>query len=343
MSSTAASAVAEVARTTGPAADATGSATLRIIAGPTGAGKSALAMRLAERHGAVIISADSRQIYRGFDIGTAKPTAAERARVPHDGIDVAEPNERWSAARWADAASGWVHDLQTAERPTIIVGGTGLWLRALVQPLADEPPMDAERRLALQAAMADMETPTLRRWVQALDPARAGPRMGRTQFLRAIEVALLSGVRLSARMAAGTHKPRRRARWLIVDPGAALHARLETRIDAMFAAGWVDEVRRLMRYVPADAPAWNACGYREIREVVEGRSTEAEAREKVLISTRQYAKRQRTWFRNQLEESDPDTSVTRIDPLADRTRAEDSAERWFHGLPEGSPGVGEHA
>lgn len=309
MSSTAASAGAEPS-------------VLRIIAGPTGAGKSALAMELAERYGARIISADSRQIYRRFDIGTAKPSAEERARVAHAGIDVAEPTERWSAARWAQEADGWLAEDASAGRTSIVVGGTGLWLQALVRPLAAEPPMDPAQRQALQHALRALDTAELRRWVQALDPARA--HLGRAQLTRAAEVALLSGTRLSewhARHGAPTPRP---ARWLVVDPGPALEGRLDARRAAMLDAGWLNEVRRLVEDVPADAPAWNACGYREIREVVLGERTLAAAVEAVRISTRQYAKRQRTWFRNQLQEVG---EVTRLDPTA--PDADAVAEHWF--------------
>lgn len=299
-------------------------APLRIIAGPTGAGKSALAMHLAERHGAVLISADSRQIYRRFDRGTAKPTAEEQRRVPHRGIDVADPTERWSAARWAKAAAGWIDEATAAGRPAIIVGGTGLWLRALVAPLAEEPPMDPARRIAMQAALAALETPALRRWVETLDPPRA--HLGRTQLVRAAEVALLTGTRISEWHSAAVGTPRRTARWLIVDPGPVLSERLESRLQAMLAAGWEDEVRALMTEVPADAPAWNACGYREIRQAVEGQGTMAAAHAAVLVSTRQYAKRQRTWFRNQL---DDEPAVLRLDPRAPDSTAR--AEQWFLG------------
>lgn len=295
---------------------------LRIIAGPTGAGKSALALALAERHGARIISADSRQIYRGFDIGTAKPSVAERARVPHAGIDVAEPTERWSAARWARAAEEWLAEDAAASRPSIVVGGTGLWLQALVRPLAAEPAMDPAQRQALQRALRVLDTEELRRWVLELDPPRA--HLGRAQLTRAAEVALLSGTRLSDWHARhGTPVPRP-ARWLIVDPGAALEGRLDARRTAMLDAGWVEEVRGLVERVPADAAAWNACGYREIREVVLGERALAAAVEAVRISTRQYAKRQRTWFRNQLQEVG---AITRLDPTAPDAAA--VAEHWF--------------
>ncbi|MEN9790946.1 MAG: hypothetical protein RLZZ63_604 [Gemmatimonadota bacterium] len=295
---------------------------LHIIAGPTGAGKSAIALALAERHGALIISADSRQIYRGFDIGTAKPTREERRRVPHAGVDVAEPTERWSAVRWAEAAHGWIAAAQGRGQPVILCGGTGLWLKALLHPLAPQAPLDPTRRAALETALATLETEALRRWAAVLDPARAS--LGRTQLIRAIEVALLTGARLTDAFAEHSEAPAFRTHWLIVDPGPALHERLAARIDAMFAAGWEAEVRALIAMVPADAPAWNACGYREVRELVQGERSRASAGEAVLIATRQYAKRQRTWFRHQLTATD---EVTRLDSTA--ADAEALAELWF--------------
>jgi len=295
---------------------------LRIIAGPTGAGKSALAMALALRHGARIISADSRQIYRGFDIGTAKPSRDEQRRVPHAGLDVADPTERWNAARWALEAAIWLAEDAERRRPSIVVGGTGLWLQALVRPLADEPPMDPVRRAATQDFLKGMPTEALRSMVERLDPPRA--HLGRAQLLRAAEVAMVSGERLSDWHAKGSTRPARAARWLIVDPGPALAERLDRRREQMLVEGWLDEVRQLMEHVPAEAPAWNACGYREIREHSEGARPLADALDAVRISTRQYAKRQRTWFRNQLDDVGP---VTRLDPAAPDALA--VAERWF--------------
>jgi tRNA dimethylallyltransferase len=302
--------------------DGSDAAELRIIAGPTGAGKSALALQLAARHGGRIVSADSRQIYRGFDIGTAKPSAAERAAVAHAGLDIADPTERWNAARWASAAAAWLSEDAASDRPSLVVGGTGLWLQALVRPLAAEPPMDPDRRRDVQAELAAISTPALRELVERLDPTRAA--FGRAQLLRAAEVALVTGERLSDWHRRGSATPPRRARWLIVDPGPTLAAQLDARRAAMLKAGWVDEVERLTQSVPKDAPAWNACGYREIRDVVLGDATLEAAVEALRISTRQYAKRQRTWFRNQMDEVGP---VTRLDPTA--PDAADVAERWF--------------
>ncbi len=283
-------------------------ASLAVITGPTAAGKSALAMALAERAGAVIVSADSRQVYAGFDIGTAKPARAERARVAHLGLDVAPPSERWSAARWADAATRWIEDARAAGRPVIVVGGTGFYVQALVAPLAAAPALDPERRAALEALLRDWPTAELRRWTERLDPVRA--QLGRTQLLRAVETALLAGQRLSDSFVTPSAVARWSARYLLVDPGPVLAARISARVDDMLAAGWLDEVRTLLREVDPAAPAWNACGYAALRAHVAGTLSLSAAREQVIIATRQYAKRQRTWMRHQL----PPETVTRLDP-----------------------------
>jgi tRNA dimethylallyltransferase len=281
-----------------------------VICGPTAAGKSALALRLAERVGAAILSADSRQLYRGFDIGTAKPTREERSRVAHFGIDVAAPTERWSAARWADDCERWLDACAAEGCPPLVVGGTGFYLRALAEPLFAEPPLDAERRRALERALDAVPGPELRRWVTALDPERA--HLQRTQLLRAVEVALLTGERISSWHARTARPPRHQLRYLLVDPGPALAGRIEARVDAMLAAGWPDEVTALLRSVPDDAPAWKASGYDVLRRHVRGELSRAVARERIVVETRQYAKRQRTWFRNQL----PTATVVPVDPDA---------------------------
>jgi tRNA dimethylallyltransferase len=203
----------------------------------------------------------------------------------------------------------------------IVVGGTGFYLRALFEPLFDEPDLDPARRSRLEANLTRLSLDELRRWCARLDPQRA--HLGRAQLLRAIEIALLTGHRLSALHGVRARPARRAGRYLVVDQGPALSARITTRLDAMLAGGWVEEVRRLSQEVPEDAPAWNATGYRVVRELVRGRLSAAAARERILIATRQYAKRQRTWFRHQLDES----QVTRLDP--DDHSAFPAAERWL--------------
>ncbi len=299
---------------------------LRVIAGPTAAGKSAVALWLAERHGASIVSADSRQLYAGFNVGTAKPTAAERAAVPHYGIDVLPPDRRYSAAAWAADAERWMDEIAAVRRVPLIVGGTGFYVRALFGPLFEEPALDAARRAALAAWLAGLPLSDLRRWCRRLDPARA--HLGRTQLLRALEVALLTGRRVSDLHRERARPSRWRARYLLVDPGPALADRIAARVDAMLAAGWIDEAEGLAARVPADAPAWKATGYEVLRAVAEGRESPARGRDRVLVETRQYAKRQRTWFRHQLKGE----SVTTVDPGHAGWR--DAADRWWRGDEE---------
>jgi tRNA dimethylallyltransferase len=279
-----------------------------VVCGPTAAGKSALALWLAQRQPTTIIVADSRQIYRRFDIGTAKPDDDERAAVPHRGIDVVEPTERYSAAAWAENADRWIDEARNEERVPLVVGGTGFYLRALFAPLFDEPVLDPASRREIEHVLSPLSFAELKRWVGVLDPDRA--HLGRTQLLRAIEVALLSGRRMSALHRERARPARRAARYLVVDPGPILSDRISARLDTMLAGGWVDEVKRLMSEVPENAPAWNASGYRVVREYVRGKRALDDVRETILIETRQYAKRQRTWLRNQLEAG----AVTRLDP-----------------------------
>jgi len=277
-------------------------------------------MALAEANGLAIVSADSRQLYRGFDVGTAKPTPDERARVPHYGLDVAEPTERYSAHRWAIDAESWCTTAAAAGTPPVIVGGTGLYVRAFVEPLDAVPALDADRRTALEPLLDAFDRTELQRWCERLDPARA--HLGRTQQLRAVETALLHGTRLSDRLGQ-PRPPARPVRYLLVDPGPILATRIAERVHRMVANGFIEEIERLRRDIPPDAPAWNASGYGVVRAAVEGTITMAAAIERVVIETRQYAKRQRTWFRHQV----PSALVTQVDPL-DRD-AVATARAWW--------------
>jgi tRNA dimethylallyltransferase len=298
---------------------------VRVVCGPTAAGKTQAALALARLHEVAIVSADSRQLYRGFDVGTAKPTPAERRAVPHFGIDVLDPTERASAAWWADRADGWLREAIEGRRAPVVVGGTGLYLKALFGEFFAEPPLDPARRHALQAELAPLSTDELRARVERLDPARA--HLGRAQLLRAIEIAELTGRRVSELHRERRTVPRWRARYLLVDPGPPLAERIAERTRAMLAGGWRDEVRQLARTVPAEAPAWNAAGYRTIRELEQGRLSTGDAERRVIIETRQYAKRQRTWFRHQLAGEE----VTRFDPREPASEARLAA--WWGGAP----------
>jgi tRNA dimethylallyltransferase len=271
-----------------------------------------LAEQLADQHRAVIVSADSRQIYRGFNIGTAKPSLHTRARVIYYGIDIAEPVERFSAARWAAEAREWICSSEEVGRRPLVVGGTGLYVKALVEPFFRAPELDATRRVKLEGELGALPLSELRRWCGQLDPARA--HLGRTQVIRAIEIALLAGRRISELHASysdnGAETPALEPAYLLVDPGPAVAAKIETRVDRMIASGWPEEVEDLATRIPPDAPAWKASGYRVMRDYVKGKIDLSSARERVIIETRQYAKRQRTWFRHQL----PSATVTRVNP-----------------------------
>ncbi len=299
---------------------------LRVICGPTAAGKSAVALELCELHNAAILSADSRQIYRRFDIGTAKPTPEQRTRVTHYGIDVADPQERYSAARWASEANDWIQCADNAGKDAVIVGGTGLYIKALVDPLFSAPEMDPVQRSRLERELETKPLDELRSWCEELDPARA--HLGRTQLLRAIETALLSGARISDlhaehKAATAVEVQDESVAYLVVDSGSELESRITARVDWMLKAGWADEVRELIRTIPQDVPAWKASGYSVIREHVEGRLDLSSARERIIIETRQYAKRQRTWFRHQL----PSAAVTVVNPEDSQARA--VAREWW--------------
>jgi tRNA dimethylallyltransferase len=283
-------------------------------------------MELARSYGAAIVSADSRQIYRGFDIGTAKATAGDRASVTHFGIDIVDSGERYSAARWSSDARDWMGDARRAGKEAVFVGGTGLYLRALVRPLFPAPPLDSASRAKLELELGSLPIAELRRWCKELDPSRA--HLGRTQLLRAIETAILAGSRVSDLHAA--HNARTRAHedelevsYLLVDPGPPLASRIESRVDVMLANGWADEILRLSSTTSPEAPAWKASGYATMRSFVEGALDLSSARERVIIETRQYAKRQRTWFRHQL----PAAAVTNVNP--DDSRALSIAREWW--------------
>ncbi len=299
---------------------------LRIICGPTAAGKSSLALYLAEMHGAAIVSSDSRQIYCGFDIGTAKPSREDCARVTHYGVNVASPEERFSAARWAAEADKWIESAGEIGKDALVVGGTGLYIKALVEPLFEAPMLDAARRSELERELESKSIDDLRRWCTELDPARA--HLGRTQLVRAIETAVLSGKRISElhslhNAARSAIAPGSSPRYLVVDSGPSLAGRIATRVDQMLADGWTEEVKELARKVPADAPAWKASGYAVMRQHVEGKLDLSSAKERVIIETRQYAKRQRTWFRHQL----PPAAVTHLNP--EDSRAQAVAREWW--------------
>lgn len=273
-----------------------------VLAGPTAVGKTAVAAALAAHLPLVVISADARQVYRRLDVGTAKPDAALRARVPHYGVDLVEPGERYSAGRFARDAAAWLTEARAGGRLPLVVGGTGFYIRALADGLFREPALDQQRREGMRQWSAGRPGTELARWAVRLDPRFSGG--GRQRAARAIEVALLTGRPLSLwqRMARATGVMRP---WYIVLtlPRESLRRRIGERVDAMLAHGLVDEVRaELARGTAPDAPGLDAVGYREVVAMLAGRLPAADLREAIARSTRQYAKRQETWFRHQLRD-----------------------------------------
>lgn len=268
-----------------------------VLVGPTAVGKTAVALALAEHWPVVVLSADSRQVYRGLDAGTAKPTADERRRVRHLGIDLVEPGERYSAGQFARDAARWLGELDPAAQP-VVVGGTGFYVRALADGLFHEPPLDLERRQRLRHWARGAEG--LGRWAARLDPTYSGG--GRQRAARVVEIALLTGRPLSwwqARAKAeGVMRP-----WYVrlTVPRAVLQRRITERVGRMLAAGWVQEVREVLeRGMAPEASGLDAVGYRQIVAHLAGDVAAERLAEAIAQETRRYAKRQETWFRHQL-------------------------------------------
>ena len=298
-----------------------GADNIRVICGPTAAGKSEIAQGLALEYGATIISADSRQIYRGFDIGTAKPSPLDRRSVWHESVDIADPTERYSAALWSAGAMRWITEARARGSVPLVVGGTGFYISALFHPLFEAPSLEPVARSRLEAFLAGMPTVELRRWCTRLDPAKS--QLGRVQLARAVETALLSGQRLSQLQSGQARIGLFTPHYLIVDPGVSLSSRIETRVDLMIEAGWLSEVKALAATVDSGAPAWKASGYSTMRRVATGEVDLSIARERIIIETRQFAKRQRTWLRHQLGAA----HITIVNPDdSDRTA---TIERWW--------------
>ncbi len=274
------------------------------IVGPTGAGKTAFAIALAERLGAEIVNGDSRQVYRGMDIGAAKPSLAERARAPHHLFDLRDPIEPLDAAEFARIARRTVAEIAARGRPALIVGGSGLYLRALRGGLFAGPPAapDLRRRMLADAGAAG--APAIYRRLAAIDPesaARIGPNDA-VRIVRALEVYELTGRPLSA-----WHREHRFAGYADCGPcvgltleRAELYRRIDRRFDDMIAAGLIDEVRALMAAGMDRGGAFAATiGYREIGAWMRGELERAEAIAVAKRETRRLAKRQMTWFRRE--------------------------------------------
>ena len=281
-----------------------GALPLLAIVGPTASGKSALAVELAGRVGGEVVACDSTQVYRGFDIGTAKPTAAERRGIPHHLLDLVEPGEIFHAGEYRRRAMDVLEDLARRGKLPIFTVGTGLYLRALIEGLCEAPARSEDLRERLRRLAEQRGHAYLHRVLERLDPvaaARIAPR-DIPKAIRAIEVRLLAGTPISALHHAGQTalEGYRPVKIGLMPPRDALYARIARRTQAMVDAGWVEEVRRLLESgVAPDAKPFDFIGYREWREVLAGQTTREQAIERIGQNTRRYAKRQITWFRRE--------------------------------------------
>jgi tRNA dimethylallyltransferase len=295
----------------------------RFLVGPTAVGKSAVAFRLAERLGGEIISVDSMQVYRGMDIGTAKPSAAERSRVPHHLIDVADLTESFDAARFCELARQTANEIQARGRKVIFCGGTGLYFKALLEGIGEASPSDAALRRELEGIPLVELVDELKR----LDPGtfdridRQNPR----RVLRAIEVIRLTGRPFSQQRSTwiDTDQQGRTPLIGLVRAPEDLRRRIDERVEVMFRDGLVEETKELLkRGLAQNATAMQAIGYRQVVEHLRGAMTLEETIALVKTRTRQFARRQMTWFRHQLQVRWLDlVQAERVDSIVDRVIA----------------------
>jgi tRNA dimethylallyltransferase len=282
----------------------TGLAPLIVILGPTASGKSALGLELAQKLNGEILVCDSTQIYRHFDIGTGKIPPAEQQGIAHHLVDLLDPEEIFTAGEYRRRALQVLDDLRRRKKLPIITAGTGLYLRALLEGLADTPERSAEIRDRLRASAQLHGTAHLHRLLTRLDPesaARIAPP-DTQKIIRAIEMRLVAGksateIHRSGRTPLEGYQPIRIG---LAPPREALYQRIHSRIDAMIQAGWIEEVAQLVKNgIPADAKPFQFIGYSEWRAFLAQKFSKDEALQKIQQSTRRYAKRQLTWFRRE--------------------------------------------
>lgn len=305
------------------------------LAGPTASGKTALALRLAEAWPLEVVSVDSALVYRGMDIGTAKPSAAERAAVPHHLIDILDPAQAYSAAGFVADARRLIGEIRARGRLPLLVGGTMLYFKALVEGLDELPPADPAVRAALDAEAAALGWPALHARLAAADPATASrlPPQDAQRIQRALEVLALTGRPLSSFHTAGARRPPARHQLLSLEPAERgwLHARIDQRFAQMLAAGLLDEVHALRARgdLHAGLPSVRCVGYRQAWEALDqgltGTALTRAVQERGAAATRQLAKRQLTWLRKMPRDILP---------------ADDPAAAWARARTLWAPGEG---
>ena len=309
-----------------------------VITGPTATGKSALGVALAKRLDGEILSADSMQVYRGMDIGTAKVTPAEMQGVPHHLLDIADPSENFSAARWVDAAAEAAADVFARGKVPILVGGTGLYIDSLLSGRDFAESGNADLRAALSAEYDRIGGEAFREKLREVDPERAETLhpADKKRLVRALEVYRLTGETISAHDERTKTLPQR---WpslrvaLTYADRADLYARIDARVEEMAAAGLFRETAGLLAAgLSPDCTAMQAIGYKESVDYLQGRCTEAEAIDAIARASRRYAKRQLTWLRR-----DPAVRWIAWDGAPDIPGAAGTVLGWWNGAANGSP------
>ena len=287
------------------------------LVGPTASGKTSLSLLVARHLDLEIISMDSRQVYRGMDVGTGKVTLRERNGVPHHGLDIRNPDERYSAGAFSRDCRAWIKEIRGRNRVPFLVGGTGFFLRALTHPMFSEPKLNRERMEGLRAFLNGQPLDTLVQFLRKLDPGRAegAEKGGRQRLTRALEIALLTGKPLSwwHREGPESEEPLQGLIFVLEHPREVLYARIDARVERMVRQeGLLEEVRALVDAgYDAEDPGMTGAGYREALAHMEGSLDLEEMIREIQQSHRRYARRQITWFRHQLPDGAVSLDATR--------------------------------